>query len=287
MNSNPIKTLGSITCLLLALELSARAAEGYSRAEITRVDKDVKVLKANVAPKSAIAGQQIGPQTSVATGAASRAELRFPDKTLTRLGANSRFTLRGESRTIDLDEGVMMLQVPKNQGGAKIRTAGVTAAVTGTTVLIEYHPGGVVKLFVLEGEATISINGKPGEFQTLKAGQMVTFTDGAPSIPLPIDFDLKAMLESSTLISANDASQPNLQEIIAARGVQQQKLLDGDLLLGNFSIPSTGFTVGQSNNVIQNNVIMAQPPAPSPPVEPHHMYQITEGEGGGGCIIPQ
>src|SRR4051812_10326818 len=76
------------------------AAAGYSKAEITRLFNDVKVLKENVAPKTAAVGEQINPVTSVSTGADSRAELRFPDRSLTRLGANSRFTLRGDSRTL-------------------------------------------------------------------------------------------------------------------------------------------------------------------------------------------
>jgi hypothetical protein len=187
------------------------AAADYDQAEITKVHREVQVMKANAAPRNASEGQQIKPVTSVATGAASRAELRFPDRTLTRLGANSRFTLRGGSRTLDLDRGVMMVQVPKRQGGAQIRTAGVTAAVTGTTVLIEYHPGGVVKLIVIEGECVLTLNRDRSEFQTLRAGQMITMQDGAGAIPAPQDIDLGRLLESSRLISANDSTQPNQQ----------------------------------------------------------------------------
>ena len=249
--------------LLLALLPTALTAADFDQAQITKVHREVKVLKANAAPRAAPEGLQIKPVTSVATGVESRAELRFPDQTLTRLGANSRFTLRGESRTIDLDRGVMMVQVPKKQGGAHIRTAGVTAAVTGTTVLIEYHPGGVVKLIVIEGECVLSLNRDRSEFQTLRAGQMITMQDGAASIPGPQNIDLARLLQSSRLISANDPAQPNQQQIQNAVQIQQQLISHGDLLNGGVVLQNPGITVGLTNNTT-SNVITPQPVQPAP-----------------------
>ncbi len=140
-----MKTPNSFTLAMLALaallgSIASASAASFTEAEFTRLENDVKVLKENVTPHSAAVGENVKAVTSVATGANSRAELRFPDQSLTRLGANSRFTIRGEERTLDLDKGVMMLQVPKKIGGAKVRTAAVTAAVTGTTVIQEYFP---------------------------------------------------------------------------------------------------------------------------------------------------
>jgi len=249
--------------LLLALLPTALTAADFDQAQITKVHREVKVLKANAAPRAASEGLQIKPVTSVATGVESRAELRFPDQTLTRLGANSRFTLRGESRTIDLDRGVMMVQVPKKQGGAHIRTAGVTAAVTGTTVLIEYHPGGVVKLIVIEGECVLSLNRDRSEFQTLRAGQMITMQDGAASIPGPQNIDLARLLQSSRLISANDPAQPNQQQIQNAVQMQQQLISHGDLLNGGVVLQNPGITVGLTNNTT-SNVVTPQPVQPAP-----------------------
>lgn len=271
MKTNSIRILPLIASLLFASQMVARSAS-YSSAEITRVHKEVKVLKANAVPRTATEGLQIKPVTSVATGSDARAELRFPDQTLTRLGANSRLTLRGESRTLDLDHGVMMLQVPKNQGGAKVRTAGVTAAVTGTSVLIEYHPGGVVKLIVIEGECVLSLNRDRGEFQVLRAGQMISMTDGAASIPPPVDIDLGKLLQTSKLISADDPSQPNQQQIMQAVQVQQRLITTGDLVDRNLVLSNPGITIGLNNNTT-SNVITPQPPAPAPAPAtplPHH-----------------
>ncbi|MDQ3626248.1 MAG: FecR family protein [Verrucomicrobiota bacterium] len=77
--------------------------------------------------------------TAVRTGVESRTELTFADQTLARLGANTIFSFDEGTRSMDLGGGAMLLRVPKDAGGAKITTAAVTAAITGTTVLLEYN----------------------------------------------------------------------------------------------------------------------------------------------------
>jgi hypothetical protein len=78
-------------------------AGSFSEARVTRLEKDVKILKPDAAPRPAAVGDDIDAVSTVATGSASRAELQFPDKSLTRLGANSRLTITGSGRTLDLD----------------------------------------------------------------------------------------------------------------------------------------------------------------------------------------
>ena len=106
--------------------------------------------------------------------APSRArELTFTDQTIARLGANTIFSFDGGTRDMDLRGGAMLLRVPKGAGGAKITTAAVTAAITGTTVLLEYNPKGYVKFIVLEGTARIFLRGVLGESVLVSAGQML------------------------------------------------------------------------------------------------------------------
>jgi hypothetical protein len=242
-----MKTLLAITAVLCAASSLLHAAD-YAEAEFTRLFNEVKVLKENAAERDATVGLQIGAVTSVATGAESRAELRFPDKSLTRLGANSRFTLRGDKRTIDLDQGVMLLQVPKQMGGAKVRTAAVTAAVTGTTVMFEYLPGGFIKLIVIEGFVDLYFNKKPGQFTTVGKGQMIIMQVDSPTIPEPVDIDLKKLLKTSQLISAEDGGMPNSREVADALKEQAQELKKGNLVETNLVIPGRGTLVELSNN---------------------------------------
>ncbi|MDX6766206.1 MAG: FecR domain-containing protein [Candidatus Methylacidiphilales bacterium] len=122
--------------------LTGLQAAPLKEANLTRIVNDVRIMElpANV-QKPALLNQKVIDQQAVVTGLQSRAELLFSDKTLTRLGANSVFTFKEGTRNMDLKRGTMLLQVPKNAGGAQIKTAAVTAAITGTTLLVEYQPG--------------------------------------------------------------------------------------------------------------------------------------------------
>jgi cyclopropane fatty-acyl-phospholipid synthase-like methyltransferase len=64
--------------------------------------------------------------------------LLFRDQTLTRLGADTFFSFTQGTRDLTLERGTLLLQVPKGRGGARIRTAAVTASITGTTILLEH-----------------------------------------------------------------------------------------------------------------------------------------------------
>jgi len=243
-----MKTKLTLTAFLIAAAAAPLHAAAFKEAEITRTHNEVNVLKADKPVRAAVVGEQIGAVTSVATGNESRAEMRFPDKSLTRLGANSRFTIRGDQRTLELDEGVMLLQVPKQMGGAKVRTAAVTAAVTGTTVLFEYVKGGFVKLIVIEGSVDLYFNDKPGSFRTVNAGEMIIMKVDSKFIPDPVDVDLNLLLKTSKLISANDIGTPNLKQVGDAAKEQSSKLKKGELVKTNLIIPGRGTQVAFMTN---------------------------------------
>ncbi|MEI6534101.1 MAG: FecR domain-containing protein [Verrucomicrobiaceae bacterium] len=261
------------------LPLASLPAASYNKAEITRLEKDVKVLKENAAPHTAEMGEQINPVTSVATGVASRVELRFPDKSLTRLGANSRFTLHGEGRTVDLDKGVMLMEVPQKIIGAKVRTAAVTAAVTGGTAMIEYLPNGFIKIFCLDGHLDVVNNADPSDFLTINAGQFILMPAKAKKIPRPAaEFDINLMLRTSKLVSP-DEDTPTNKDIADAVKDQAKDLLKGDLIKTHLIMPGRGTLVSISNNTalnlfnnftLQDNSPTAPKPngAPGPPTPP-------------------
>src|SRR4029077_626370 len=149
------------------------------------------------------------------------------DRTMTRLGQNTIFSFRGGepappaegpgnlsfeapahltrsapssratgSRVMHLDEGAMLLQVPKGVGGATVQSPVVTAAVTGTTGVGESHgasetnPKPIAKWFCLEGQLIVKLNVGKQSRVSLSAGQMVV-TDGT-TLPQPRYFDIAA-----------------------------------------------------------------------------------------------
>src|SRR5258708_4829760 len=126
---------------LSAVSANAQASKSVLKeARVTEVVKDVKLLPGQGQPRPATLSDNVRGDTAVRTGVDSRAELTFADLTIARLGANTIFSFNESSRTVDLGNGAILLRVPKGSGGAKVQTAAVTAAITGTTVIVEYHP---------------------------------------------------------------------------------------------------------------------------------------------------
>jgi hypothetical protein len=128
-----------VLLFLLVLPFAAADAAELKEARVSQVIRDVKILPGQAAPRPARVSDEVRNGTAVRTGVESRAELTFTDQTLARLGANTIFSFDKGTRNLELGGGVMLLRVPKDAGGAQINTAAVTAAITGTTVMLEYH----------------------------------------------------------------------------------------------------------------------------------------------------
>lgn len=257
---------------LSVIAAGSASAAPLSEGELTRVINDVKILPVEASPVVAKAGDRISGRTAVATGAQSRAELKFPDNTLTRLGANSVFRMDPSSRTVDLQQGVILLQVPKQLGGAKVRTAAVTAAVTGTTVLLEYTADGFIKIIVIEGEVDVSLNERKSQFRTLTAGDLwITRADDKNSLPLPVQVDLARLKKTSKLLNAEEFGPlGNQKQMEGALKDQGNKKLKGDLVNTSFQIEGRGRNVtlllaDRQHVSDENKAPVVKPPPVDPP----------------------
>src|SRR5712692_386002 len=146
-----------VICFLAAEPLSNAAP--FKAAHVSRVIQDVRLLASKAAPRPAVVNDNIGEGTAVRTGVQSRAELTFADLTITRLGENTVFSFRADTRDLNIDQGSILLEVPSKSAPAKINTAAVTAAVTGGTAL--FATGPPIKFMVLEGTGTFYPAGHP------------------------------------------------------------------------------------------------------------------------------
>lgn len=257
---------GAIACA--ALITSANAAV-LKEAKITQVIKDVKLLPSAGVPRPANPSDDVREGTAVRTGTDSRAELQFTDLTIARLGANTIFSFNEGARTIDLSNGAILLRVPKDSGGAKVRTAAVTAAITGTTVMVEYHRDAYAKYIVLEGTMRVYLQGHIGESILLAAGQMLIVKPNATSLPDPVDVDLERLIATSLLIQG---WRPLGSEPLMAKEqlVQLDKKANGTLIDTNLVIFGRGtlvtLTDPTSLDVIDQR--MAALPTPTPTATP-------------------
>jgi hypothetical protein len=249
----------------IAMANSAGAAQ-LQEARVTQVVNDVKLLLEQSAPRPATISDLIRHGTAVRTGTQSRSELTFADLTITRLGANTIFSFKEGTREMTLIDGAILFQVPKGSGGATIRTVGVTAAITGTTGIAEFHPATtshpqLSKWLCLEG--TFHLYLPNGQSVELGPGKIVT-ADGK-SFSKVMTFDIAKLTSTSLFFTGFDQPLASMNLIM----LESQNQLASSLLATTTNPLDPTRIVNVTSQAIVAEETQTSPPAsPTPPITP-------------------
>src|SRR5437868_11284116 len=244
MSMLTIKSVLAVVWFCCVFSTHQSIAGPLTSAEVTKIINRVSVVDPAKGEHPAMLRDVIKDDLGLQTGTKSRSELLFQDNTLTRIGAETFFSFKTGTRDMTLEKGSMLLQVPKGLGGAKIHTAAVTAAITGTTIMMEYRPGQYLKVLVLEGSLRLSRNGSFGDSLVLRPGKMVIMRPDAKRIPDPVDVDLAEIVKTSTLVNFPGGNiLPSMPLIRVAINDQAKELAKGSLV-------PTNLVMGQGTKVI-------------------------------------
>jgi hypothetical protein len=183
-----------------ASEMSAGAPK---EARISQLVRDVRLLGSNGSAQPASLNDIVHEGTSLRTGPEARAELTFTDQTLARLGDDTLFGFSPQTKTFDLTSGAILIQVPKNSGRAQLKVASITAAIKGTTLLLEYQPDAYIKFIFLDGTGRLCLKkrGRVNDCVLLHAGQMLIVSPHAKGLPDAVDVDLERLLKTCRLLT--------------------------------------------------------------------------------------
>ena len=266
--------------VILASAVSVAAAQ-LKEAQVTQVVKDVKLLPTGAAARPAAVSDEVREGIAVRTGVDSRSELKFTDQTLARLGANTLFSFNEGTRNLNLQDGAMLLRVPKGAGGAKINSSAVTAAITGTTVMVETHAvtkknkNSYYKFIVLEGTARLYLPGHLGESTLVKAGQMIIMRPDSKTIPEPVDVDIGKITQSSLLVTGFPTPLGSENLIAYEQLKQNEQKASGQLHETNLVIYGAGTNVLLTGpNTVdvavsaESNAAQSPTPVPTPAPTP-------------------
>ncbi|HEU0275815.1 MAG TPA: FecR family protein [Candidatus Udaeobacter sp.] len=198
MNRQPASFVLTVAAWLATGFYGQLNAAPANEAWVSHVKNRVQLQDAKNAPRRALANDIVPEQTVVQTSDGSRTELTFSDETVVRLAARTAFDFNRGTRGLNLKEGAVLIEAPKSARGATIRAGNIAAVVTGTTVMVEYHPG-VYKVLVLEGTGRLYRPGHLGDSILVTPGQMVI---GNPNeaISEPVDVDIDRFLKTSGFI---------------------------------------------------------------------------------------
>jgi FecR protein len=192
-------------------------AEPFDQAEVTKTINLVSLLPQDV---RAAPGDLVKRDTALKTGGNSRAELQFPDLTITRVGSNALFRFVAGTREIVLDGGTMLFSSPKGAGGGKVQAGAITAAVTGSDFLISN--AGRVKVICLSHKVLVYFTANPKIRAVLLPGQMLDIVPGAgKKMPPVATINLKTLLATSKLGEAGGFG-PFPNQTILAYNVSKQ-----------------------------------------------------------------
>jgi hypothetical protein len=241
-----------LTFALVVSASDAAFAGPLTEARVNQIVNEVKLIEPTRGARAAALQDVIKGDLGVHTGVQSRAELLFQDNTLTRLGAETFFSFKPGTRDLTLDRGTMLLQVPKNLGGARIRAASVTASITGTTIMIEHLPAKSLKIVVLEGSLRVGLNTRVGETLMLTAGKMVIMSPDAKRIPEPVDVDLRKMVRTSALIdpAAFRGNSKATAAVLPSIGLIEKEIARQDGLLKKSGLVATNLVIAGSGSKV-------------------------------------
>lgn len=246
------KTNLVIAMAVLAVSPGFAQAVSLEKANISKIVNDVKVSERSAQAYPASEGQTFTGSSTLLTGRDSRAELSFPDRTVTRIGANSVFRFKSGTRDMEIVQGSFLLNVPKNAGGAKIRTATVTAAITGTTVMMEFDPDKMLKFIVLEGVAKLIL--QDGTSIDVPPGHLIAMRPNARRFPKPVIINIDKLVKTSLLTDKkifgplNDDARVLIDDSIASQMGERRagRLLPTGVVVGGPDMPLDG-EGGKSN----------------------------------------
>ena len=262
--------LRSATALAFLASVASCFAVPWREAEVTRVHNQVMLIDPGVSRRPAAVRDLVKDDLAVQTGIQSRAELRFPDSTLTRLAANTLFSFREGTREMDLRKGAIFFQVPPGSGGAKIHAAAITAAITGTSGFVE-KIGDTYKLIVLEGEVRVYFNDRARESILIRGGQMIIASLKSKSMKdwVPVDVDVKKLVRSSVLLNRRlfSALPPQAMSDINSVITQQGRDVETGTLNPTNLVISGGVStviVADDSRRDSTDVVASNPPPTSP-----------------------
>ena len=211
-----------LVLLMFAGHLTALRARPFEQAEVTKAVNIVSLLPQD---KRAVRGDVVKGNTGLKTGNDSRAELQFPDLTITRVGSNSLFRFIVGTREIVLDSGTMLFSAPEGAGGGKVQAGAITAAVTGSDFMISNV--GRVKVICLSHKVTVYLTANPKIRAELLPGQMLDIrpetTGAVRRMPRVTTINLGTLLTTSKLSEAGGFRPLPSQSILVQNTNRQAK----------------------------------------------------------------
>jgi hypothetical protein len=201
--------------ILIYLSILALLTHSASASVISFLKNNVYTIQ-NTNKVSAVLNDKLNSNTQVSTSEKSMCELSFDDKSVTRIGENSLFSFVEEERLIKCDNGKFLVAKDPESPTITVTTGGVTAAISGSTVLFDVKDG-IAHIAVLESTTGVKVTDKDGKTVTLQSGEGISAHPNGMKSTEPKPVDVKEVTTTSPLFTEPDA--PKLANDSLIKGV--------------------------------------------------------------------
>jgi hypothetical protein len=194
----------------------ADASVPLRRADIEQILNRVELIPRRGTSRTARVDDFMAIGDALRTAAASRAELRFNDGSLARIGERATFHFIPNTRNFRLSDGTMLLLIPPGRGRSTIQTPSAVTGIQGSALVIRHVQSRDLTLVMAltnneAGAMTVTLaNCDRGDACTsevnLMAGEMALIQEGQVEV---LAFDLKEFYETSPLIEGLELTEPN------------------------------------------------------------------------------
>ncbi|MEL7354321.1 MAG: FecR domain-containing protein [Cyanobacteria bacterium P01_A01_bin.116] len=243
----------------LSIFLLPRPATANEPLEWARVDflrNRVQLIPSQEKARRARISDILGIGDSLRTARSSRAELRFSDGSLARIGERATFRFTPNTRNFQLNNGTVLLLIPPERGRTTIQTPNAVTGIQGSALFVRYisdtdttivgaltnNPNGPMVLFNRDGT----------EQQALRANEIGVIQ--GDQITQLYEFDSALFWQSSGLadgFNINDRSSTGSDELDAVR----EEIREAISSQGSFD----------SEDAVENPKEFSLPPLPDEP----------------------
>lgn len=195
-----LSSLASLIAIVLG-STPVRAEIPLTRADIESVLNRVELLRSGQTPQMARTSDFLGTGDRLRTASSSRAELRFNDGSLARIGERATFHFVPNTRNFRLTNGTVLLLIPPQQGRTTIQTPNAVTGIQGSALVVRYLSDRNMSIIMaltdnLAGPMTVATANGSQE-KSLKAGQIALVS--AQGIQIA-EFDLRSFYNTSDLV---------------------------------------------------------------------------------------
>ena len=237
--------------LLLPRYASAQSTLTWAKVELTRNQVQ---LFTNGQSRRAYVSDILSIDDALSTSRNARAELRFNDGSLARIGERAVFRFTPNTRNFRLSNGTVLLLIPPGQGGTTLQPPNAVTGIHGSALFVRFVPEtGTTIIGALTNNPDgpmMAFNQNGSEQRPLYAGEMAVLRENQPIERFA--FDLKEFYSTSSLAADLELHNPEAFTGDADLDAVRQEILDA---LGHQE------SFGDQGEVIENPAFLSARPA--------------------------